>query len=404
VGSTPTIVLLGTLALLAPAASAAPAPAFPSTSAPAAVSPAATERQLRGAVAQHPKNPVAHEELGSFLLEQRRPLDAIPPLHEALRLQPERFLARINLGNAIAALGLRDEARAVFQELLRRNPGRIEVCRRLADLALETGQPEEALRILRTGRGLDQSPEALVVLGQIYQAQGKPDEARAAYESSRRLMARNPDAYYRLGRLFMADRRYSDAKQAFMATTFWDPQRADAHYQLGMAALATKDLAGARAAFQAALKASTGYGPAVLQLRLLDRKDEKRTGSMAARLQTRPLARPTPATARHTGFPAELRRRADAARAAKQADLADLWSRLARAAEMRGREELQLRQSLRRRPNDATARLALARFLIRQGELREARGHLQEAIRRSPGSTEAKPLLTELDRVLAALE
>jgi predicted Zn-dependent protease len=374
-GLTTTFALLLTFSLIAPHASAASAPGFPSTTAPPpAPSAAETERRFREVVAKRPQDPIAREELGSFLLERRRPLDAIPELHESLRLQPERFLARINLGNAIAAIGLRDEARVVFRELLRRNPGRIEVCRRLADLALETGQPEEALRIVRTGRDLDQSPEALVVLGQIYQALGKNKEARAAYEASRRLISRNPDAYYRLGRLFLASRRYTDAKQAFMAATFWDPGRADAHYYLGRAMEATGDGAGARAAFAASRKASPGYTP-----------------TSVFRPRHPPATEP------------ELLRRADRARAAQRADLANLWTRLARAAAARHREETSLRQSVHRRPKDPAARVALARCLIRHGELGAAQSQLREAVRLRPPSSEAKSMLADLERVLAVL-
>jgi tetratricopeptide (TPR) repeat protein len=153
--------------------------------------------------------------------------------------------------------------------MLKRQPGRLEICRRLADLALAVARPADALTALQEGRELRQSPEALVVLGQVHGALGQTAEARAAYEASRKLLPENPDAYGGLGRLFLDAGRHAEARQAFMAVTFWDPRRADAHVSHGLAALRAGSRDAAESAFQAALRVAPEHRPARLQLGLL---------------------------------------------------------------------------------------------------------------------------------------
>jgi tetratricopeptide (TPR) repeat protein len=234
-----------------------------------AAGPGSAEPRLRAAVASNPKDGRAREELGSYYLDHGRPFSALWELQEAVTLQPRQFLSRINHASALAAAGALDEASQRLREMLRLQPGRLEVCRRLADLALATARPADALAILRESRDLERSPEALVVLGKTHAALGETAEARAAYERSRALMPENPDAYDGLGRLFLAEERPGDARQAFMAVTFWDPKRPEAHYQLGLAALQCGSRREAESAFQAALKLDPDHRPSHLQLGLL---------------------------------------------------------------------------------------------------------------------------------------
>jgi tetratricopeptide (TPR) repeat protein len=227
------------------------------------------ERRLREAVTRDPKDGRAREELGSYYLEHGRPFTALWELQEAVTREPGDFLSRINHANALAAGGLLEEANAELREMLQHQPGRLEICRRIADLALAAARPAEAVAALQEGRNLWQSPEALIVLGRAHEALGQTEEARAAYEGSRKLQRETPEAYARLGRLLLAAGRHADARQAFAAVAFWDPRRVDAPYYLGLTALEAGSRAEAQSAFQAALRLAPGYPPALLQLGLL---------------------------------------------------------------------------------------------------------------------------------------
>jgi len=56
-------------------------------------------------------------------------------LREAMQYQPDNAKAHINLGQALAALGQRDEAIAQFKEALRLNPNEREAREQLNKLA-----------------------------------------------------------------------------------------------------------------------------------------------------------------------------------------------------------------------------------------------------------------------------
>ena len=84
----------------------------------------------------------------------------------------------------------------------------------------------------------------------------------------------------------------------------------------------------------------------------------------------------------------------------RQPAAAQLFTSLAQSEEVRSRERLRLSRPVRDHPSDGAARIALARFLIRQGQLAAARNQLERAAETGPAAPAARALLALVDRWL----
>lgn len=80
---------------------------------------------------------------------------------------------------------------------------------------------------------------------------------------------------------------------------------------------------------------------------------------------------------------------------------ARLFGRIVRAADDARREEERLRERAMDAPNDAEAHVALARFLVRAGQLEKARQHLDRALEQRSNSPVARSLRRMVEALLA---
>lgn len=74
------------------------------------------EAQFKQLVAEFPDSPMGHFSLGKLYLEGGRYAEAAASLKEAVRLDGQYAAALVSLGDALAAMGQGDEARAVLQK------------------------------------------------------------------------------------------------------------------------------------------------------------------------------------------------------------------------------------------------------------------------------------------------
>jgi TolA-binding protein len=74
------------------------------------------EAQFRKLVEQFPASPMGHFSLGKLLLEQRRYAEAARSLATAAGLDPSYAAALVSLGEALAADGQKDAARAAWEQ------------------------------------------------------------------------------------------------------------------------------------------------------------------------------------------------------------------------------------------------------------------------------------------------
>ena len=85
--------------------------------------PAEAEAHFRQALALQPRAADVSSNLGGALLAQGRFAEAIPPLQQAIKLQPDSAQAHNNLGSALIRQGRMDEALAHFRRAVELRPG-----------------------------------------------------------------------------------------------------------------------------------------------------------------------------------------------------------------------------------------------------------------------------------------
>lgn len=92
----------------------------------------------------------AHWSLGQVYLEWGRPADAIPPLRQAVQLQPRGDAIRRHLAKALAQTGQATEAYQIYAEIIQRDPAgqsdpkNVEVYAEWGDLLWDQGQRDAA--------------------------------------------------------------------------------------------------------------------------------------------------------------------------------------------------------------------------------------------------------------------
>lgn len=79
---------------------------------------ATREAQFLELIAQFPDSPMGHFSLGRLYVDERRFAEAVKPLSEAVKLQPDYAAAWVALGDAQVGAGDKDAARAAWQQAL----------------------------------------------------------------------------------------------------------------------------------------------------------------------------------------------------------------------------------------------------------------------------------------------
>ena len=170
-------------------------------------------------------------EYGRLLLTAGRQEEAIPFLRLATRLAPEKKQAWQALGQALAALGRREEAQtalARFQEINERQQPE-SVNQRERDLQDPTGaavrqamerfrlgEIEEALQILRReSEFAPEDPRPPMLASRVLLLTEQPEQALGAADQAISLGPQNPDTHYQRGVVLMALRRMEAAEAEF---------------------------------------------------------------------------------------------------------------------------------------------------------------------------------------------
>ena len=108
------------------------------------------EAQARHELSKYPAHYAGHYNLGSALLAQGRPAEAISHLRRATEIRPDLAKTHYNLGLALAELQLQDEADRAYREALRVDPSHPGAENNLGNLLLAQGKLDEAIpRLLR---------------------------------------------------------------------------------------------------------------------------------------------------------------------------------------------------------------------------------------------------------------
>ncbi|MFL5263999.1 MAG: tetratricopeptide repeat protein [Anaeromyxobacteraceae bacterium] len=144
------------------------------------------ERDYRRAVELRPDYSEAHNDLGQLLARQGRHAEAIAEFDAALAnvYYGEPYIARCNRGQALWALGKKDEGRGEIKRCLQAAPRYCAGWRGLGRLELTEGRTKPALEAL--GKYGELCPTVSDAWLQLGLAQMKAGDAEAAREAFRR--------------------------------------------------------------------------------------------------------------------------------------------------------------------------------------------------------------------------
>jgi len=164
--------------------------------------------------------------------------DSVHLWEHTLEVSPKNYLAHNNLGSALMEAKELDKAVEHFKASVALYPGNVFAQNNLAMGLLQLGKMAEALQCVRTA--LQFSPDnsfALVVLGRLCMLQGQVDEAVSHFRHAIRLNPDNVgrmDVYLFLGQALMTQGRLEEAAQQLVEETRLAPDFPDGHYQLGI--------------------------------------------------------------------------------------------------------------------------------------------------------------------------
>jgi tetratricopeptide (TPR) repeat protein len=204
-----------------------------------------------------------HTEAGEKALARKHADQAVSEFRQALQAQQSAEGHR-NLGNALLQLGNPDPAFAQYREAVRLDPGLMAAYSSWGQALSSEGKPEEAVAVYQLA--LQRNPDSGVIhynlavtlqemqrnagaARRAAQAAGKTDDAAADDEQSKRLATQALQHYTKASRLgvdstafwtgygeLLNDQgRFSDAENSLNRALSKDPNFAKAHFQLARA-------------------------------------------------------------------------------------------------------------------------------------------------------------------------
>jgi tetratricopeptide (TPR) repeat protein len=300
----------------------------------------------------------AHRQRGLAFSLADQPLRAVPEFQRLAEARPGDVDAALLLCQSWIQMQQNGRAAAVIDRALRRHPKNAELRERLAGLYILTQSRAEAEQICRDWLRDD------------------PNAARA---------------YWLLGRAALADRRPDDALRHFEAAVARAPADLECAASLG-AALDSRPSPEERERALTLLRAAAAGNSAAHRHRLAvafqQRGDWERAREQLLESLSLDPAQPVvynalPQIAQGLGRPHQVQ----------------LWAQVARAVQERHNEQQRLRRASAARPRDPEPHLALARLLLTAGDLRRARGRLEQALHLRPRWPAAEQLLARVAAV-----
>ena len=191
------------------------------------------EALMRQRLTKYPADFTAHFNLGSILLSQSKPLEAISHFREALRVKPDDAVAHTNLGAALQSIDKLEEAATQFREALRIRPDYINAHYNLGNLLLSEGKPEEAIiHFNEVLRSQPDDADAHNNLGEALAIQGNLDQAFSHFEQALRINPNHANAHNNLGKVFAIRRDLASAVAHFEEALRINPDHPEAKENL----------------------------------------------------------------------------------------------------------------------------------------------------------------------------
>jgi tetratricopeptide (TPR) repeat protein len=204
------------------------------------------------------KNPdswLGRNNLGDALLQKGQVDEALEQFKKALEIYPNYLEARYNLGNALLQKGQLGEAIAQYDKALEINPDSAETRHNLGNALLQEGRLDEA--IAQYDKALEINPKYAEIrynLGNALLQKGQLDEAIAQYNKAVEISPDSAGARNNLGNALLQKGRLDEAIAQYDKALEINPDSAETRNNLGNAVLQKGQLDEAVAQFQKAVE------------------------------------------------------------------------------------------------------------------------------------------------------
>jgi Flp pilus assembly protein TadD len=168
---------------------------------------------LQHTIDVNPDVAFAHNNVGSILLKEKRPNEAIEHFNRALELEPRNAMAENNLGLALVQLGRLDEAEPHFRKAVEFNPAYYKAYESLGALYLQTNRIDPAVESLKAALEIQPTEaKALNDLGIAFMRSGRAEEGLDSFQRAVGVDPSNAQYRKNLGRALLQMGRTDEAK------------------------------------------------------------------------------------------------------------------------------------------------------------------------------------------------
>jgi tetratricopeptide (TPR) repeat protein len=200
-------------------------------------------------------NTIAHNNLGTALLQMGRLDEAAVHFQNVLEVQPRNAEARNNLGNVFFQKGRVDEAVADYQKALEINPKLALARYNLGVAFLQNGRVQEAVGHFQAALEIEPDfAKAHYNLGIAFVQLGRVSQALVHYNKALEINPNYAEAEYNLGIALLQIGRLNEAVSHYNKALVINPNYVEAHNNLGTALVQLGRVNDALAHFQRAME------------------------------------------------------------------------------------------------------------------------------------------------------
>ena len=312
---------------------------------------------------------LARNNLGNVLLQEGKVEEAITQFQQTLQIKPGYAEAHNNLGNALFQKGRVEEAITHYQQAAQIKPGYAEAHNNLGIALLQQGGVDDAISQYQMALQIKPDyAEACNNLGNALLQKGGVDDAMLQYQKAVQIKPGYAEAHYNLGNVFFQKGKADQAIVQFQQALQINPAFAEAHNNLGSALQQKGRVDEAITHYQQAAQIMPGFAEAHNNLGSVllqkGRVDEAIIHFQKA-LQIHP-------------------------------DNAEARNNLGGALGQKGRVDeaiTQFQQALQINPAFAEAHYNLGKALRQKGRVEEAITHYQQALQIEPDNPKLKNIL-----------
>jgi protein O-mannosyl-transferase len=216
---------------------------------------------------RNPASWLAHNNLGSALLNQGHLPEAIANFDAAVQLKPDYAAAYNNLGIVYYRLGRPAESMEYFRRALGFQPNFPEAHLNLGNTLVQAGRLPEAMEHYRQAIRLTPTlAEAHNNLGNALYMADRSSEAVEEFQQALRIKPDYAEAHENLGSIYARGGSFSDAIAHYQAALQLNPGKAATHNNLGFVLVRTGRLTEAIAQFEQAVRLKPDFADAHLNL------------------------------------------------------------------------------------------------------------------------------------------